>query len=187
MNTLLSQIDPRHTRPRRRRRIRATQLVGKRARTRVIRPAPLFLAAGVGALAGFFLDPQLGRRRRHVVRDRTAGIARRALRRSRRRAAYAESLAHGYVQRLRHGGRPDETTPDDATLTSRVESELFRPADIPKGQLNVNVQHGVVQLRGEVPRPEMIEALVDRARRIAGVRDVENLLHLPGSRAPMHR
>src|SRR5438132_1233080 len=40
---------------------------------------------------------------------------------------------------------------DDTTLTHTVESEIFRDAEVPKGQINVNAQKGVVQLRGEVP------------------------------------
>ena len=38
---------------------------------------------------------------------------------------------------------------DDATLAHKVETELFRPADAPKGQVSVNVNDGVVELRGE--------------------------------------
>jgi hypothetical protein len=33
----------------------------------------------------------------------------------------------------------------------------------------------------------MIEDLVARTRRIQGVRDVESILHLPGTPAPMHQ
>jgi hypothetical protein len=33
----------------------------------------------------------------------------------------------------------------------------------------------------------MIVALVDRARHVQGVREVENLLHIPGTEAPMHQ
>jgi hypothetical protein len=36
------------------------------------------------------------------------------------------------------------------TLARGVESEIFRPADAPKGKVSVNVAHGVVELRGEV-------------------------------------
>jgi osmotically-inducible protein OsmY len=72
------------------------------------------------------------------------------------------------------------------TLAHKVETELFRPADVPKGQININVQRGIVQLRGEVPQEEMIHDLADRARHIAGVLEVENLLHLPGTPARMH-
>ncbi len=50
---------------------------------------------------------------------------------------------------------------------------------MPKGQINVNVQNGLVQLRGEVPQTGLIEELEAQVRRIQGVRDVENLLHPP--------
>jgi len=76
---------------------------------------------------------------------------------------------------------------DDTTLTHKVESEIFRDAEVPKGQINVNAQEGVVQLRGEVPTEDMLDDLVEKTRSVEGVRDVENLLHLPGSPAPMHQ
>lgn len=75
---------------------------------------------------------------------------------------------------------------DDATLKDKVESELFRDEHEAKGVISVNAQQGVVQLRGELPSQDLIDALVDRARQIHGVREVESLLHLPGTEAPMH-
>ena len=76
---------------------------------------------------------------------------------------------------------------DDATLARKVESEVFRDPDFPKGQVLVNVQRGVVQLRGEVPSADMLDALVARTREVQGVEQVESLLHLPGTGAPMHQ
>ena len=76
---------------------------------------------------------------------------------------------------------------DDVTLARQVESELFREESTPKGQISVNAANGVVQLRGEVEQPELIDELVQRARSVQGVREVENLLHLPGQEAPMHQ
>jgi osmotically-inducible protein OsmY len=67
-----------------------------------------------------------------------------------------------------------------------VRSEVFRDPHFPKGDVNVNVQDGVVQLRGEVERAELIDELVAQTHKVQGVRDVENLLHLPGTKAPMH-
>ena len=75
---------------------------------------------------------------------------------------------------------------DDVTLARKVETEIFRDADVPKGQIDVNVQEGVVQLRGEVPNSDMLNDLVEKTRKVQGVRDVESLLHLPGTPAPMH-
>ena len=113
-------------------------------------------------------------------------MVRRRARRSRRFVRMVGSYGRGKGARLFHSRPAERVQPDDVTLAHKVETELFRPADVPKGQININVQHGIVQLRGEVPQPEMIHDLVDRARRITGVRDVENLLHLPGTPAPMH-
>jgi osmotically-inducible protein OsmY len=41
-------------------------------------------------------------------------------------------------------------------------------------------------LRGEVDSWEIVDDLVEQARAVQGVRDVENLLHLPGQPAPTH-
>jgi len=43
---------------------------------------------------------------------------------------------------------------------------------------------GVVLLRGEIEEPAMIVEIVARTRRIRGVADVENLMHLPGDSVP---
>jgi osmotically-inducible protein OsmY len=48
----------------------------------------------------------------------------------------------------------------------------------------VNAENGVVFLRGEVDRPELIGALEARVRKVKGVRGVENLLHTPASSPP---
>jgi BON domain len=143
-------------------------------------------SAALGALLAFLFDPRLGRGRRIYLRDRTVGILHRRLRRSRRFVRMVGSYGRGHWARLFHARPADRLQPDDATLAHKVETELFRPADVPKGQININVQNGIVQLRGEVSQPELISELVERARHIAGVREVENLLHLPGTPAPMH-
>ena len=140
----------------------------------------------IGALLAFLFDPRLGHRRRRYLRDRLTGTARRRVRRSHRFARMLGAYGRGYGARLFHRRPADRSQPDDVTLAHKVETELFRPADVPKGQININVQHGIVQLRGEVPEPEMINDLAEKARHIAGVLEVENLLHLPGTPAPMH-
>ncbi len=79
------------------------------------------------------------------------------------------------------------TPADDARLARKVESELARLDDAPKEKISVNSAEGVVQLRGEADSQELIDTLAERARTVKGVRDVENLLHLPGAEAPMHQ
>jgi osmotically-inducible protein OsmY len=70
------------------------------------------------------------------------------------------------------------------TLARKVETEIFRDAEVPKGQINVNAENGKVVLRGEVEKPALIKDLEERTRKVQGVREVENLLHTPGSAAP---
>ena len=143
------------------------------------RPMPFFMAAALGGAAlAYFLDPQNGRRRRHVTRDRTLSLARHGLRRSRKLVHHVSSDARGYVERVLHSGGPSEEL-DDATLVDRVESIVFRDRDVPKGQINVNAENGVVFLRGEVSEPELVTALETRVRKVRGVRGVQNLLHTP--------
>jgi osmotically-inducible protein OsmY len=76
--------------------------------------------------------------------------------------------------------------PDDQTLVDRVESQVFRDRHDVKGRVNVNAEHGRVVLRGELESPEQIDDLVGAVRSVDGVRDVESLLHVPGTEAPMH-
>jgi osmotically-inducible protein OsmY len=93
--------------------------------------------------------------------------------------------AYGVSQKVQHL-KEEPKDFDDATLADKIRSEVFRDPGVPKGQVNVNVQRGVVQLRGELPRAELIDELVEQTRKVQGVREVENLLHVAGTEAPMH-
>jgi osmotically-inducible protein OsmY len=88
----------------------------------------------------------------------------------------------GKQARIAHSWTPVPLPVNDETLRDRVESELFRDPDIPKGQININAEHGVVVLRGELDHPEEINAVERRVKKIAGVTEVRNLLHLTGTR-----
>jgi osmotically-inducible protein OsmY len=66
---------------------------------------------------------------------------------------------------------------DDVTLARKVETEIFRPADVPKGSISVNVNDGVVELRGEIADQKQIDELGESAKQVDGVKDVRNLLH----------
>jgi osmotically-inducible protein OsmY len=143
----------------------------------------LFRLAALGAALAYFFDPQNGRRRRNVTRDRAAAFFRRGARKTERAGRAVAAEAHGLKQKATHL-REEQKDFDDVTLARKVETELFRPADAPKGSVNVNVENGVVYLRGEVEQPDMIEDLEKRAKKIQGVRGVENLLHLPKTPAP---
>jgi osmotically-inducible protein OsmY len=142
----------------------------------------LALGAGLGALLAHFFDRENGRRRRQQAIDRTKSVARK---RAARAARAVTSQTYGVAKKVQHL-REEPKEFDDATLADKVRSEAFRGEDVRTGEINLNVQDGIVQLRGEVARPDLINELVDRVRKVHGVRDVENLLHLPGTEAPMH-
>lgn len=82
------------------------------------------------------------------------------------------------------GREPAEERLNDPALASKLESEVFRDQQIPKDKLSVNVENGVAYLRGEVPDRETMDELVARARRVDGLKGVENLTHLPSEAAP---
>jgi osmotically-inducible protein OsmY len=153
--------------------------------TRTAKARIFAVGAAVGAAFVYFFDPVTGRRRRKLTADQATAKVRRGWRRGERAGRTVAAEAYGVGQKLEH--RDEEPKEfDDVTLARKVETEIFRDRDVPKGQINVNAQEGVVQLRGQVPTPDMINALIERTRKVQGVREVENLLHLPGTRAPTH-
>ena len=134
-------------------------------------------AGAAGAAGAYFLDPNEGRRRRHVVRDRALALGRKAAATARRQTEYRKQQAEGKVEALKSKARPEKPAANDQQLAERVKSEIFQPADAPKGSVNVNVERGIVYLRGEVERPDKIRDLVEQAGKVDGVAGVENLLH----------
>lgn len=142
------------------------------------------LAAAAGAAIAYFFDPTSGRRRRALARDRGAAFVRHSWRRLGRAERHAQAEAYGRSQKAKHLVEEPKPRPDDATLAHKVETEIFRDPQVPKGQINVNAENGTVVLRGEVGTPELIQDLEKRTRDVQGVERVENLLHLPGTPAP---
>jgi len=133
-----------------------------------------------GALIAYFFDPENGRRRRAMARDRVPAFFRQAS----GKAGAATAQATAMKQKATHLEEDEKPQPDDVTLARKVETEIFRDADIPKGRINVNAENGKVVLRGEVEQPELIKDLEQRTKKVQGVQEVENLLHVPGASAP---
>jgi hypothetical protein len=157
-------------------------------RTRWIRAAqrilPALPATAVALVLAYFADPRQGRRRRKMAVQRLAGGARHRVRAGRRATRHVAAEARGAAERALHPQSRQSPPADDVTLAHKVETEIFRPPDAPKGTVNVNAVDGVVFLRGTAPTPEQITELEGKVRAIPGVKDVRNLLHLPGTTAP---
>jgi osmotically-inducible protein OsmY len=141
-----------------------------------------FRYVGLGALIAYFFDPDNGHRRRALARDRIPALFRGSTERAGRAV---KSEVKATTKKLAHRKEAEKPQPDDVTLARKVETEIFRDAEVPKGQINVNAENGKVVLRGEVEQPSMIKDLEERARKVQGVHEVENLLHTPGDAAPV--
>lgn len=132
----------------------------KSRKARVLSKFPYLIAGGaLGILGAYFFDPDRGRSRRARMKDQAGGKARKM-------ARGAEDL-------------------DEVGLARKVESLLFSDPSIPKGRISINAEAGVVYLRGTCDTPDQINRLEEEARKVAGVAEVRNMLHLKGTRAPL--
>jgi osmotically-inducible protein OsmY len=141
--------------------------------------------AGIGAAAAFFLDNQSGNRRRKLAADKAGRFTRGGAGTVQDAAQAAGAQAKGMAAKAQHVATGGDSAPgDDNTLKSKVQSEIFREADAPKGSVEVTVVNGIVELRGQVDDASQAEALELKTRMVSGVKDVRNMLHLPGETAP---
>ena len=169
-----------------RRKVSGMMPAARRRKARRRRISLFAAGSAMGAALAFLFDPQRGKVRRRKAVDRVAGAVRRVTRRTRRFGRHMVSDARGMAQRMAAQGQG--TVPEnDAVLVNKVESEVFGNPDFPKGSINVNAEDGIVVLRGQVERPDQVRRLEKAVRKVDGVVDVENLLHLPGTPAPASR
>lgn len=65
---------------------------------------------------------------------------------------------------------------DDAALTTKVKTALFRDGTLHPTQIHVTTRHGVVQLSGFVDSHEQKSQAEEVAEHVTGVRSVDNEL-----------
>jgi osmotically-inducible protein OsmY len=138
----------------------------------------------VGAAAQYFLDPLGGSRRRSVATDKAGKYARQAGSEAARKADYAAGVAKGAAVEAAKSASPASNGAEelnDPALARKVESEIFRDADAPKGEIDVNVENRVVYLRGKVDA-KTADRLVTEAGKVDGVERVESLLETAGKK-----
>ena len=141
--------------------------------------------AGIGAAAAYFLDNQSGNRRRKLVADKAGRFKREGAGTVQGAAQAAGAQAKGMAAKAQHVATGGDSAPgDDNTLKNKVQSEIFRDADAPKGAVEVTVVNGIIELRGQVDDASQAEALELKTRMVSGVKDVRNMLHLPGETPP---
>ena len=127
---------------------------------------------GVGATTMYLLDPDLGRRRRAVVRDKAIRAGRKTWDAADATARDVGQRAAGMTARARAMFETD--TPDDRVLCARVRSELGRATSHPRA-IDVQARAGTVALVGDALASE-IPAIVRRVESVRGVCEVESQL-----------
>jgi osmotically-inducible protein OsmY len=140
----------------------------------------LIILGGMVGLAMYLFDPRMGRTRRAKLQQRLTGLVRRGAREAERKVEYARGQAEG----IRHAGSSGSAPENDPALTAKVESEVLSRWNYPKGRISVNSVDGIVELRGVCETQEQIDELEQEVRKVTGVLDVHNYLHLPNTPAP---
>jgi BON domain len=140
---------------------------------------PLTAGAATGATFMYLVDPDRGRRRRAIARDRTFAAFRRTSRKADKLSRRTGSKISGMASWALHLPSGPGPAVDDQMLTDRIMSQVFRDRNIPRGRVNINVQGGVAVLRGQLDEPSQIHELRDAVEHVPGVRLVESYLHLP--------
>lgn len=140
---------------------------------------PLTLLGGVGLGAGlmYLLDPDGGRRRRALARDKAVHglkVSGKALRRT---SADLGNRTRGLVAEA--GSLLHKGSADDRKLEGRVRSKLGRHLSHPSA-LQVQCQDGLVTLSGPVLASELDKVLA-KVQKIKGVHEVESRLEIQDS------
>jgi hyperosmotically inducible periplasmic protein len=133
-------------------------------------------AFAAGAAAMYYLDPETGRRRRAMVRDRSVAASHDLEDYASATSKRASDKLHGAAARTRSRVSPEPV--DDEQLHERIRSRLGRVVERP-GDVEVQVRDGYVVLSGSADEEE-IDELVSAVAAIQGVEGVDNLLSVDG-------
>ena len=131
----------------------------------------------IGVGSAYLFDPRSGRRRRRIVRDRSLHFVRRVGKAANRRQRYVRGRLRGVQATVRRHDRSDRST-DDHTISQRIKSEALREAGVSARDVEVEVQDGVVTLRGRVEDDAIANTLVQSVSGVQGVSDVAAMLHV---------
>jgi hypothetical protein len=129
---------------------------------------------GLGAALMYVLDPERGKRRRGLVRDKALHLSRKASDRLDARSRDLRNRMRGAAAQVKAMGKPDAVS--DPVIEDRVRAEIGRVVSNP-GAVEVSALGGTVTLSGPVLVNEL-DDLLSTAHRVRGVEDVENRLQV---------
>ena len=139
--------------------------------------------AGLGLGSGlmFLLDPDRGKRRRALLRDKCVWSARKTGEAAQVTARDLRNRAQGIASSVQSTFKSHPV--DDSKLKDRVRSSLGRVVSHP-GAIEVTAQNGVVTLTGPILSEELPYLLAE-VNRVSGVNEVVNNLE-PHTEADNH-
>ena|SRR5688572_4624461 len=126
----------------------------------------------LGAACMYVFDPQRGRRRRALARDKFTRLAHKTGDGLDAAARDLSNRAAGTAAEARKRFRSDR--PDDTVLVERVRAELGRVVSHPRA-IDVEACDGTVRLCGPILRDE-VPSLLRAVESVPGVKQVENWL-----------
>ncbi len=134
------------------------------------------LVSGVslGAAAMYFLDPDRGKRRRALVYDQVAHVARLTKSGLEKSARDLRQRRSGLVAERRW--RPTHEEVPDEVLVARVRSKIGHVTSHP-GALEITASNGIVQVSGPILASE-VERTLAYIRSVRGVKGVDNHLEV---------
>lgn len=144
----------------------------------------LAAAFAAGALAMYYFDPRIGRRRRAYVRGKGVTWRHRLEEAARARSTHPGDRLQGAAAHMRARTSPEPV--DDDLLRDRIRSRLGHLVDR-SGVVHVDVHDGHVVLSGSASAAE-IDEMVQTVAAMHGVAGVDNRLAAAGApgRAARH-
>jgi osmotically-inducible protein OsmY len=143
---------------------------------KVNRAASVLLNASTGILAGaalmYFFDPDRGRARRTMMKDKTNRVVHEGLVAADRAVKDVKNRASGLAHDAEELLHSKQEPVDDDILIARVRAKLGHLVENPH-KLTVEADDGHVTLAGQIG-PTEVDRLVLAVRAMAGVKEVEN-------------
>jgi len=132
-------------------------------------------AAGVGAGLMYLLDPDLGNRRRAILRDRLFSVSRLAAWAADKTSRDVKNRLYGTVVATKSRFSDTDVDTSDDILVERVRSQMGRTVSHPHA-IHVSARNCRVTLSGEILSDE-VNALIRAIYAVKGVKEVVNKLN----------
>jgi osmotically-inducible protein OsmY len=129
-------------------------------------------AVGLGAALMYFLDPDRGKRRRALVRDKVESAGNKATEYAEKMGRDVRNRAYGVVAETKSILKGEGVTDD--VLVDRVRAKLGR-YPVQMGAISVQANDGTVTLSGPISATEL-PAVLRATKFVRGVKAVDNQL-----------